>query len=202
MIEASDNVAATELWERAGAGDGLRTYLARKGMLYPDVPTDGSWGDMLASGRDVASFLLYLYQGSLLGERATQTALDLLAGVIDSQAWGVGVARDEPRVGQTHVYFKNGWYPQPQGWIVNSAGIVTGGACEHIIVILTDGHESLDNGKRLVTSVSTLLLQHFGELAAVDACRPSVNRSAVTDVGRLQAPLRGPGALPAAAFSR
>jgi beta-lactamase class A len=177
MIEWSDNDAATELWALAGGREGLRAFLARERVNRPIMPDDESWGDLRASARDVAALLLNLYKGRLLDEEYTQLALGYMADVADDQAWGVGLARHDDE----EVYLKNGWYPEEDGWIVNSAGIVAAGACEHIVVLLADSQPSLEEGKRFVNAAIGMLLEHLQRLAAIDACRPSVVNSAFSE---------------------
>jgi beta-lactamase class A len=160
MIELSDNDAASTLWRRSGGRDTLNLFLAEKGLPDVTVPRDGSWGDIQASARDIALFLLQLYQGRLLSPPNTTRVLRYMKDVIDSQAWGVGAGRNQAPPG-TNVYLKNGWYPTDDGWIVNSAGILDGKSGSHIVVILTDSQPSLEEGRQYVSRALELLQNHF-----------------------------------------
>jgi len=164
MIELSDNDAASALWERSGGRDALKRLLAEKRLPNVVVPRDGSWGEIKASARDVALLLLHLYEESLLSPAHTATVLYYMQHVIDSQAWGVGAGRDHAPPG-TDVYVKNGWYPEDDGWIMNSVGILDSQTGSHIVVILTDRQPSLEDGKRYLTAALNLLRNHFGRPA-------------------------------------
>jgi beta-lactamase class A len=165
MIESSDNDAASNLWRRAGGRDGVLTFLAEKGLHPIDVPRNDAWGDTRASAEDIAQLLLHLHQGRLLDADHTEIALSHMSRVIDSQSWGVGIAREEGSSGTTSVYFKNGWYPEDEGWIVNSAGIVENRFGPQIIVLLTDSQPTLEDGQRFLRGVMLLIEEHFGMMA-------------------------------------
>jgi hypothetical protein len=183
MIAWSDNDSATQLWALAGGHDGLQQFMADRRLPRIEIPENNEWGDMRASAREVGLFLRRLYQGRLLDEEYTELALGYMSDVADDQAWGVGLARREGRVDPAEVYLKNGWYPEEEGdgWIVNTAGIVAGGPCEHVVVFLTDSQPSLEDGMLFVNTATSLMLAHLQRLAAVDACRPSVIYSALRE---------------------
>jgi hypothetical protein len=182
MIRWSDNDSATQLWLLAGGRDGLQEFFADRRLPRIDLPENNEWGDTRASAREVGLFLRRLYQGRLLDEEYTDLALGYMEDVVDEQAWGVGLARREDIPDAAEVYVKNGWYPDEDGgWIVNSAGIVAGGPCEHVVVFLTDSQPSLEDGKLFVNTATSLMIHHLQRLAAVDACRPSVIYSALLE---------------------
>jgi hypothetical protein len=114
---------------------------------------------MRASAIDVSQVLASLYNGLILDERMTEFALDLMARVIDEQAWGVGVDRN-PAIA---TYLKNGWFPEEGGgWVVNSVGIlVTGRERHYVVVLLTDSQSSFDEGVRLIESTVLLMRQYL-----------------------------------------
>jgi hypothetical protein len=145
MIEESDNPSATRLWRLSGGFDGISNFLRAKGLPPIEPPENhDEWGTMRASAIDVGLLLSQLYQGWLLDPAGSALALDLLANVIEEQAWGVGIARQESGIIRT--YFKNGWYPEEEGWIVNSAGIVAGPSGNYVIVLLTDQQPTMEGG--------------------------------------------------------
>jgi hypothetical protein len=166
MIAESDNDAADELWRRAGGRDGLQTFLSEKAMPPVQVPRDDSWGDIQASANDVAVLLLSLYNGDLLDGGHTRIALRYMSNVIASQSWGLGIARQQGSSGTTSVYFKNGWYPADEGWIVNTAGIVDGRFGTQIIVFLTDSQPSLEEGQRFLRGALLLLEDYLSTMMA------------------------------------
>ena len=146
MIEQSDNVSASELWSSFGRYEGLAAFLQSRGLPAPQAPSEeAAWGDMRASALDVSEVLTSLYNGRLLDDERTELALDLLANVIDSQAWGLGTARENAM-----TYLKNGWYPEEDGWVVNSVGIVDGRFGEYVVVLLTDSQPTFEAGVRII----------------------------------------------------
>jgi hypothetical protein len=158
MIEESDNRSATELWDILGGPEGLAAFLDAKRLPQVERAEDDSWGRMRASAIDVSQVLASLYNGLILDERMTEFALDLMARVIDEQAWGVGVDRN-PAIA---TYLKNGWFPEEGGWVVNSVGIlVTGRERHYVVVLLTDSQSSFDEGVRLIESTVLLMRQYL-----------------------------------------
>lgn len=145
MIEASSNDSATSIWNRIGRTEGLQEFLESKGLPKIERAYDGSWGSMRASALDLGLLLANLYEGRILGPEHTQLALSHLGDVIESQAWGLGTVRQSQD--PASVYFKNGWYPETDGWIVNSVGIVTNGDDRYVIVLLSDAQPSFEEGK-------------------------------------------------------
>jgi beta-lactamase family protein len=207
MVEVSDNSAATELYRRVGGRNGLLTYLAEHRMSSIEVPRDGSWGDIRASGTEVAQFLLNLYKGELLSPEHTKLALGYLSDIIADHSWGVGTAgdsgperdREMPNLGRGNgapgqrpgdrdqpgttprpqrqtvpdsdrrdrVYFKNGWYPGDDGWIVNSVGIIDGVPSDYVVVLLTDSQPSFEDGQRYVDDAMRVLQERFDRFGHV-----------------------------------
>jgi beta-lactamase class A len=153
MIRASDNTAASTLWKRIGETEGLTAFLASRG-LTPVVPVEDekSWGTLKATPEDVAVLLLRLANGQLLGPESTQLAMRLLSEVNYDQAWGVSAGVTDP---DADIYLKNGWYPESDGWRVNSAGVIRNARGEHVLVILTYPSPSMDDGVALIEAIAT-----------------------------------------------
>ena len=151
MIEESDNRSAADLWDELGEVEGVQEFLKSKNLRTveaPEVPAE--WGEVKASALDVGILLRELYDGRLLSDEHTRFALDLLGNIIDEQAWGVGAAQDGTGARQT--YLKNGWYPEEEGWTVNSAGIVDSESEDYVVVLLTDSQPSLEEGVSFIES--------------------------------------------------
>ena len=165
MIEASDNYAATTLWDRIGKTEGLQHYLASRGLPAVEASAeDDSWGDLRADAVSVGALLTGLYEGRLLPPDLTALALHLMSHVIDSQAWGLGVVtRDDQRMMEAapQVYLKDGWYPEDGGWVVNSAGVIARGAQHYVIVVLTDGQPSFRAGVELIETAVAFVAQRL-----------------------------------------
>jgi beta-lactamase class A len=161
MIEWSDNPSASDLWDVIGRSEGLDDFLQRKGLPRVEAPAEEAyWGDMRASALDVANVLARLYNGSILDETNTALALDLLASVIEDQTWGVGTAR----AAGEELYLKNGWYPEEEGWVVNSVGIATSAQGDYVVALLADSQPSFETGVTMIETavlyVRLLLLEH------------------------------------------
>jgi beta-lactamase class A len=157
MIEQSDNVSAQDLWEVIGEEDGLADFLQRHRLPPVEPAEDGSWGSMRASALDVSHVLTRLYNGTLLDREKTRLALDLLSNVTDEQAWGVGTARQ----GSPATYLKNGWYPESDGWVVNSVGIISGQRGDYVLVLLTDSQPSMEYGIRVIENAVLFVRAHL-----------------------------------------
>ena len=136
MIEYSDNDSATALFHAAGDADGINAFLEAHKLSPVEPAFDGSWGSMRASPVQVAEFLARLYTGEVLDVSQTSLAFALLANVVDEQAWGVGAARDVS--GVKEVYFKNGWLPGDEGWVVNSVGLLKSTKGTYVVVFMSD----------------------------------------------------------------
>ena len=146
MITESDNDATSELWERAGRGLAVSSYVRSIGVVgfTPDPGT--SWGVSFVSARAMATALGKLLSGDILDEPSRALALRLLDSVIPSQRWGISANTDS--ASGDHVGVKDGWYPGEEGWRVNSVGVVRprGGADPYAIAIVSDGRSSWQEG--------------------------------------------------------
>ena len=141
MIERSDNDAATRV--RSIVGDsGLEDVAHRAGMLY--FAPRPHWGSAQIAAADQARFLARIDR--LVPARHRAYALDLLAHVVAPQRWGIpeAVPRD------VHVWFKGGWRPEPDGWVVHQVALVQRGGRRVALAVLTDrdvdeayGHETI-----------------------------------------------------------
>jgi hypothetical protein len=151
MIRWSDNDSATSLWKRIGSDQGLADFLARKGLPSVRAREAGSWGTLNASAEQVAGLIWRLEEGRLLEPASTQMALSLLSDITDDQAWGISAGVQEP--GSLAV-LKNGWYPEDDGWRVNSAGAVHTAEHDYVLVILTDSQPSFEDGVDLVETMA------------------------------------------------
>src|SRR4051812_1425176 len=115
MIERSDNAAASKVFSLVGAA-GLEDVAARAGMVY--FATSPSWGSTQIAAADQARFLARIDE--LVPERHRAYALDLLAHVIAAQRWGI----PEAVPSGSRVFFKGGWRPEKDGWIVHQVALV------------------------------------------------------------------------------
>jgi hypothetical protein len=138
MIEASDDDAATRLWELGGAGTGLAAADARLGLRHT-VPGPGDyWGltsttvtDQLTLLRDLTS------PGSPLTAAARRYVLGLMRDVEPGQRWGVPTVASPG----TTAAVKDGWLPDgpDQLWVVNSIGQVDHDHQRLLMAVLASG---------------------------------------------------------------
>lgn len=157
MITVSDNIDAYALWDAIGGAGEVAEYLGSIG-IEGIVLNSQYWGESLAPAVDVAETLAMLAQGAILSESSTAVALDLLEGVDEAQDWGVpsGPLTDKDVIA---VGVKNGWYPAPNGWRVNSVGYVLSedSELEYAIAVLSDEQSSLAYGIQTIEGLSQML---------------------------------------------
>jgi hypothetical protein len=151
MIYASDDSAATALWQNLGGARAMQGYGARLGLTATDE-TEPYWGLTSTTAEDQAAFVERLLQGSVLEPARRGLAWWELKNIRPDQQWGV---RSGVPAGW-EVGHKNGFAPSPCcGWRVNSVGYVSdpaGGG--YSIAVLSDGWQSLAQGIPLVEGVS------------------------------------------------
>jgi hypothetical protein len=110
---------------------------------------------MRASPSQVAEFLVGLHRQRLLNVPLTFLAFSLLGGIVDEQAWGVGTATQTRQ--SAAVYFKNGWLPTHNGWIVHSAGVLAQREEQFIYVFMTDQQPSFEQPVQTIETAVELL---------------------------------------------
>ena len=154
MIRYSDNRTATNVWEEIGELDGLNRFLIAHDFQPLTIAEEGAWGTLEASPAEVAALLQRLAGGSLLAPESTQLAMRLLSRVDEDQNWGVssGVAE----TGST-VFLKNGWYPEEDGWRINSAGAVQTPRGTYFIAVFAYPTPTMDAGVEMVERVASQL---------------------------------------------
>jgi hypothetical protein len=145
MIERSDNASATRVYSLVGTV-GLEDVAARAGMVY--FATRPSWGSTQNAAADQARFLARMPE--LVPERHRAYALALLAHVIGSQRWGIPetVPRD------ARVFFKGGWRPEEDGWVVHQVALVQRGGHSAALAVLTDRDGSEEYGHETIRGVA------------------------------------------------
>jgi hypothetical protein len=89
----------------------------------------------------------------------TQLAGILLSKIVEEQSWGITAGVEQADRGAA-VQFKNGWYPDDDGyWRVNTAGIVlpANGTQPYVVVVFGQGFDSWQGGIDTVNSIAALL---------------------------------------------
>jgi beta-lactamase class A len=154
MIVRSDNDATTELWQSVGGAAAITAAIGRLG-LTATVPNPEAWGKTSTTAMDQLRILRALLDGDGPFNSASVTqARTLMGSVADDQSWGVSAAAGN---GET-VYLKNGWVTSDDdnSWIVHSIGEIRAPGGTVGIVVLSDGHTSLETGIDFVEAVAKL----------------------------------------------
>jgi hypothetical protein len=154
MIEESDNDSATDLWDEVGGAAGLNAFGAQVGLTGTAPNAAGYWGLSTTTASDQISLLRNLTEPSTTLDPMNQLyALSLLGQVDVSQTWGVtgGVAPG------TTAVLKDGWLPEPDGWYVNSIGVLTGTGHHYALAVLTTGDATQDYGEDTIETLSGLV---------------------------------------------
>lgn len=149
MIQRSDNAAATTLLGIAGGAVGVEAFLRRNNIVNTTI-NGVAWGASTTTAPDMARLLARLANCVLLVERLCRYAQDVMRGVVSWQAWGV--SGGVPAVAS--VALKNGWYPDPGGWTVNSMGIVQNGNVRYTIAVFTFPDPSMAYGIATIEQIS------------------------------------------------
>ena len=165
MIRYSDNDTATRVWNRIGGLDGVNDFLALHGLKPLTITEDDAWGTLQASPAEVTELLRLLEEGKLLDPEATQLAMRLLSRIWDEQAWGVTSGTSEAT---STVYLKNGWYPDRDGWRVNTAGAVTTPQGTYFVAVFAYPTPTLEGGVELVESVAARINAAMAEAGSSD----------------------------------
>ncbi len=157
MITVSDNDSASLLWDQVGGGPAVEAYLRSIGLQEIDPNEDACWGASYASSYDVSLLLAKLAEGEILNPEMRSTALGLLSQVDPSQQWGVASVAPEVVPDGTLIGIKDGWYPAPCGWWVNSAGVIlpANDKPAYTVAVLTNEQSTMEYGIETIETVAT-----------------------------------------------
>jgi len=163
MITASNNNATDSLWQSLGQGAGVAQILEPIGLADLEYAIDHQWGDSRATALQIASLLkLLVAEDSPLTLAVREQALTLMRAVQPDQRWGAAAGVDSSGDTGVLIAIKNGWYPEPEGWLLNSVGIVSlegmsGLSAAHIVVVLTEGAPTQTEGVRQIERVAAAI---------------------------------------------
>ena len=157
MINVSDNNAATKCWSIVG-DSGLYAVARAAGMTHFAVDTSaswgGSWGAALLTAADQARF--FFEMDSLIPSQFVGYANYLLSTIAGYESWGIpAVARP---LGYT-VYFKAGWRPSPDIFLVHQIARLVGHGHTFSIAVMTDGDADMSYGIDTIQGVTATLLR-------------------------------------------
>ncbi len=150
MIHVSDNSAATKCWTIVGNA-GLHSVAAAAGMTNFSVTTD--WGSAMFSAADQAKF--FFEMDSLIPPEFVGYARQLLSTIAAYESWGIpAIARP---LGYT-VFFKGGWRPSPDVYLVHQIARLEGHHHTFSIAVMTDGDPGMGYGIDTIQGVTQSLL--------------------------------------------
>ncbi|MCQ4082865.1 class A beta-lactamase-related serine hydrolase [Streptomyces sp. RB6PN25] len=145
MIERSDNTAATALWRRIGGARALNAVNRRLGLRSTRGGAGHWWGLTRTTAADQLALLRSVFgPKSVLSAGRRKYLMQLMGHVEPDQAWGVSAAADRATVSA----LKNGWLMRSDTglWDVNSIGRVTYDGHAMLVVVLSNGNISWDEG--------------------------------------------------------
>lgn len=163
MVAVSSNSATDSLWTSLGEGAGVAALLEPLGITDIEFASDSQWGDSRATAFAVGSLLeLLIDDESALAPEVRQEALELMQSVVADQRWGASAGVDLSLINDVTLAIKNGWYPEPAGWLLNSAGVITvQGELEqtsaHVVVVLTEGASTQTGGVQAIEAIAAAI---------------------------------------------
>jgi beta-lactamase class A len=160
MIRASDNDAATSLWNLAGGASGVRATNKRLG-LTATTPSTAGWGLTRTTVGDQITLLnKVLGSSGPLSSASRAYVKSLMTTVNGDQDWGVPAGA---KSGETYAV-KNGWLSRDTEngrWIINSIGKITGSKTDLSIAVLSHGHSGMSTGVAVDEKVVKLARQYL-----------------------------------------
>ena len=151
MIHVSDNNAATQCWSIVG-NDGLYALAHAAGMTEFSVTSD--WGSAMISADDQARFFFEMEK--LIPREFVGYARFLLSTIADYESWGIpAIARP---LGYA-VFFKGGWRPSPDIYLVHQIARVEGHDHTFSLAVMTDGDPDMGYGIDTIQGVTAGLLR-------------------------------------------
>jgi hypothetical protein len=157
MINVSDNSAATRCWSIVGNA-GLYSVAHAAGMTDFSVDTGASWGSewgaALLSAADQARF--FFEMDSLIPKEFVGYARNLLSTISGADTWGI------PTVARPlgyQVFFKAGWRPSPDIFLVHQAARLEGHHRTFSMAIMTDGDNGMGDGISKIEGTTRALLR-------------------------------------------
>jgi hypothetical protein len=156
MINVSDNNAATRCWSIVG-NSGLYAVARVAGMTDFSVDTSAPWGSQwgaaLLSAADQARF--FFEMDSLIPKEFVGYARYLLSTIAGYESWGIpAVARP---LGY-QVFFKAGWRPSPDIFLVHQAARLEGHGRTFAMAVMTDGDAGMGDGISKIQGTTAALL--------------------------------------------
>jgi hypothetical protein len=118
-----------------------------------DFRPAGFWSEAWITAGDMARFMRGL-EHRVLSPPHRGFAMDLLAGVVPEQRWGIPAAGGD----DWSVWLKGGWRPSAGGQLVHQAALLRGAHRRLAIAVLTDAQPSQEYGIETVRGIAARLL--------------------------------------------
>jgi beta-lactamase class A len=150
MIQVSNNDAATTLIIHAGGAAVVNRYLDAIGIQNTTMDND-SWGYSITTVQDMARLMAKLGNCTILNAELCHYALEIMRDVTPGQRWGISAGPPTTM----SVALKNGWFPEGEGWTVNSMGYAKGKRLRYAIAVYTRPNSSKSYGIDTVEAIST-----------------------------------------------
>ncbi|MBT2399400.1 serine hydrolase [Streptomyces sp. ISL-100] len=160
MIRASDNAAATALWDAIGGAEGLAGANQRLGLRETTPGQDGLWGLTETTAADQLRLLEAVFtDGSALTDASRAYVQQLMGGVAEDQDWGISAAVDDT----DSVRLKNGWLSRSETglWVINSIGLVEKDGRRLLVAVLSDDEPTQAAGISLVEAIADQAVSVF-----------------------------------------
>jgi hypothetical protein len=149
MITVSDNDAADAVYSIVG--DSELDALAVDAGMTSFEPT--YWPDIALTPADQARFFLRIER--LVPGAHRRYALELLSSIAPEQSWGIPEA-SEPR---WRAFFKGGWRPEGDGWIVHQGARLEDRAGHPVgVAVLSRGNPSYEYGQATIEGIAERIL--------------------------------------------
>ena len=155
MITASDNDAATALWNWVTA-NGMKQFFGLVGMTQTTIDGTGWWGKTHTTSADQLKLLQMLtHANSVLTDPSRSYVLDLMSKTIASQRWGTPAGTPAGII----VHVKDGWVNRNDGvgWRINSLGTFNKPGKDYQIAVLTDGNPNEKYGHQTIEAVARVI---------------------------------------------
>jgi beta-lactamase class A len=170
MIEASDNDAATLLWNAVGGSLGISAFDKRVGLTATtpspcvecaNFPWPG-WGLTTTTPLDEIKLLRAVFvDDTYMSAEDRMYQLRLMRSVIPSERWGISYGVPN----SVSVALKNGWLPlnnSDTDWQINSVGWVRGDGQDYLVAIFSTGNPNEEYGIQTLDTISSEIWKYIG----------------------------------------
>jgi hypothetical protein len=152
-LRRSDNPSASALYNALGGASGLDAANADLGLVETTAGANGNWGLTQTTAADQLRLLKAVFgEDSPLSAQAQRTLRALMAGVSDTQRFGVTAASDNP----SSAMLKVGYLQRSTTglWDVSSIGRIERNGHQYLVAVLSEHSTTFKDGVTLVESAA------------------------------------------------